>query len=101
MIEVTKDDFSVLQHHPYQFLYIYTPFCGTCQVAHKMLDAMEHIEGVPAFHSMNASLFPDFMQKHKIESVPCLAIMQKGKVLEKVYAFRSVPYLLEKIKEYN
>ena len=34
---------------------------------------------------------------YEIESVPCLLIQKDGIVQHKIYAFQSVPYLLEKI----
>ncbi len=35
------------------------------------------------FYEMNASLYPDFMQTNKVESVPCLFIKKEGIVKEK------------------
>jgi thiol-disulfide isomerase/thioredoxin len=101
MIEVEKIDFPVITHQQHQFIYIYTPFCGTCKVAKKMLDTIESMDGTPTFLAMNASLFPNFMQEHQIESVPCLVVMRKGKILKKIYAFKSVLDMLENVKAYD
>ncbi|KGX92828.1 thioredoxin [Pontibacillus halophilus JSM 076056 = DSM 19796] len=86
---------------PYTFLYIYTPFCGTCKLARKMLDTVEQTLEGATIHEMNASLFPDFMQIYKVESVPCLLILNGEKVEERIYAFQSVPYLYETILHYR
>ncbi len=99
MIEVTDE--KILTNEKTSFLYIYTPFCGTCQLAGKMLNAIELMDENQTFYAMNASLFPNYMQEHKIESVPCLAIIVEGSIREKIYAFRSVPYLLDKIHAYK
>lgn len=69
---------QVLKQDRY-LLYIYTPFCGTCQLARTMLDKIEAVHREDIFYEMNASLFPEFMQEHKIESVPCLLIMEDRK----------------------
>ncbi|MEK3909240.1 MULTISPECIES: thioredoxin family protein [Oceanobacillus] len=70
-------------------IYIYTPFCGTCTVARSMLAKIESVHGIDIFYEMNASLYPEFMQENKIESVPCLLIKEGNEVKEKVYAFQS------------
>lgn len=94
MEEITYTDWQKSDH---SLLYIYTPMCGTCQVASKMLHVCEQlIDGdIP---QINANYAPELMHLHQIESVPCLLIQKDGELTEKIYAFQSVPYLLEKIK---
>ncbi|WP_053218777.1 thioredoxin family protein [Virgibacillus senegalensis] len=82
------------------FVFIHTPFCGTCKVARKMLSVFEQMEGAAIFYEMNASLFPDFMQNHQIESVPCLLILADGCIQEKIYAFQSLMHIQVKVSEY-
>ncbi|QHS23151.1 thioredoxin family protein [Virgibacillus sp. MSP4-1] len=102
MQEINEKDLSIILESQYkQFIFLYTPFCGTCKVAGKMLETLENIENLPNFHTMNASLFPDFMQNYQIESVPCLAIIQEGHILDKTYAFHSVPFMYEKLLTYS
>ncbi|WP_077705066.1 thioredoxin family protein [Virgibacillus dokdonensis] len=86
MQQVTKEQ---LQQSNY-FLYIYTPLCGTCNLAKSMLLKMEQMQKQELFLEMNASLHPEFMQTHQIESVPCLLIKKDGELVEKMYAFRDV-----------
>ncbi|WP_245207969.1 thioredoxin family protein [Sediminibacillus dalangtanensis] len=83
------------------FVFIHTPFCGTCKMAEKMLLVLEQIEEVSLFHEMNASLFPGFMQSYQVESVPCLLIVENGRVQEKVYAFQSLIHIQEKMQKYR
>lgn len=71
-------------------LYIYTPFCGTCHVARSFLEKIEQTHQQDIFYEMNASLYPQFMQEYKIESVPCLLIKNQHKIKEKIYTFHSV-----------
>ncbi|WP_339228681.1 thioredoxin family protein [Oceanobacillus sp. FSL K6-2867] len=82
-------------------LYIYTPFCGTCTVARSMLDKIESVHGLDIFFEMNASLYPDFMQENKIESVPCLLIKEGNEVKEKIYAFQSIGNLYSYLMTYK
>ncbi|SES66105.1 Thioredoxin [Salinibacillus kushneri] len=98
MKEINPKDLSIiLESHYKQYVFIYTPFCGTCKVAGKMLETLESMENLPNFQTMNASLFPDFMQNYQIESVPCLIIIQDGEILDKTYAFHSVPFMYQKL----
>ncbi|OZS76985.1 hypothetical protein CF394_13620 [Tetzosporium hominis] len=96
MKEITYTEW---QERRYSLLYIYTPMCGTCQVASKMLSVCEQLidEEIP---QINANYAPELMHEHQIESVPCLLIQKGEEPIEKIYAFQSVPYLLEKIKNY-
>ncbi|PLR79316.1 thiol reductase thioredoxin [Bacillus sp. V3-13] len=78
-------------------IYFYTPLCGTCQLAGKMLGvAATLFQDVPIGQA-NLNFVPEFAEILTIESVPCLVIFKNGKIKEKLYAFHSVPYLVEKI----
>lgn len=94
MNEITYNDWKQTDQ---SILYIYTPMCGTCQVASKMLTVCEQLidEPVP---QLNANYSPELMEEFQVESVPCLLIKKAPNTFEKVYAFQSVPYLLEKLK---
>ncbi|WP_152655126.1 thioredoxin family protein [Oceanobacillus sp. CFH 90083] len=89
-----------MNHHRL-ILYIYTPFCGTCTVARAMLEKIERLHNENIFTEMNASMHPDFMQYHQIESVPCLAVMEEGKVLEKVYTLQSTANIYQYLMKYR
>lgn len=82
-------------------LFIFSPFCGTCHVARSMLAKIESVHHQDIFHEMNASLYPDFMQEHEIESVPCLLIKQDNMIKEKVYAFQSIPNIYNYLMTYK
>lgn len=100
MKEWTREDLSAfLETKVSGLLYFYTPFCGTCQVSSKMLQVTTEIVTVE-HGKMNLNYYPDLAEKFAVESVPCLLFIQNGQVVESLYAFRSVPYLLEKIKEH-
>jgi thioredoxin-like negative regulator of GroEL len=98
--EWNRDEFSRLTNkRETGCVYFYTPLCGTCQVASRMLQVIEQIVEVQ-MGKINLNFYPDIANNFAIESVPCLIIVKDGQLVETIYAFHSVPYLLEKIKHY-
>ncbi|WP_082233479.1 thioredoxin family protein [Halobacillus massiliensis] len=89
-----------LQNEGVAFTYIFTPFCGTCHLARRILETVEKTMKDEVFFQMNASLHPEFMQEYKVKSVPCLLITDKAEQIETVYAFHSVPHMYEKVQQY-
>ena len=78
--------------------YLYTPMCGTCAVASKMLSVVEEVLPNTPIGKANINFMEQLAMDYKIESVPCLLIHRDGKLVEKIYAFQSVPFLYEKLK---
>lgn len=81
------------------FVYFYSTFCGTCQVASKIIHALP-IKDQVTIHSCNINFMPDIAQALQIESVPCLLIKEKETILEKIYTFHSVRYMYAIIDHY-
>ncbi|WP_050616293.1 thioredoxin family protein [Bacillus testis] len=81
-------------------LYMYTPLCGTCQVASKMLLVIEELLPDAAIGKSNANYIEQTALKYQVESVPCLLFFKHGELTDKLYAFQSVPYLLERLKKH-
>ena len=79
--------------------FIYTPMCGTCDVAKKILDVIENLLPDLPLGMANISYLGDLAQDLQIESVPCLIITENGEIKEKIYAFKSVPFLYEILKK--
>lgn len=77
--------------------YLYTPLCGTCAVASKMMQVVTAMKQTTPIGKADLNYLEDLAIDYKIESVPCLLIAENGIVKEKIYAFHSVPHLLEKI----
>lgn len=80
-----------------RFVFVHSPFCGTCRIARKMLFAVEEMTGEELFTEINAIVHPFFMQEYKIESVPCLLFLERGEVVERIYAFRSVAHIYSRV----
>ncbi|HWK24642.1 MAG TPA: thioredoxin family protein [Ureibacillus sp.] len=100
MEEWTKENWEQQQEsNPLVAFYLYTPMCGTCAVASKMLDVIESLLPDLPLGKANINYLENVAMDYQIESVPCLLISDKGNI-EKVYAFQSVPFLYEKLKRY-
>ncbi|MDT8859952.1 thioredoxin family protein [Alkalihalobacillus sp. MEB130] len=85
---------------PVTAVFVYTPLCGTCKLASKMMTVVESaLEPFPIF-SLNINHSPAFAQNWKIKSVPCLLLFQKGLGVERIYAFHSIGYLHSMLKPY-
>ncbi|MFS0780291.1 thioredoxin family protein [Bacillus sp. 1P06AnD] len=80
-------------------LYLYTPLCGTCQVASRMLMVVEEMLPDVQMAKSNANYIEGIAVDYKVESVPCLLLFKRGALMEKIYAFQSVPYLLGTIRD--
>ncbi|MDN7247248.1 thioredoxin family protein [Planococcus shenhongbingii] len=78
--------------------YLYTPMCGTCQVASKMMDVVKELFPDLPMGKANLNFVQEIAELYKVESVPCLLITENGQLKEKIYAFQSVPYLYGKLK---
>nr|WP_285874284.1 thioredoxin family protein [Halalkalibacter oceani] len=91
---------SIARREELTIVFVHTPLCGTCKLARNMLELVEEsLHGLPLV-SININEAPWFAQEWKIESVPCLLVFQKGLGVERVYAFRSLPYLHTLLKKY-
>ncbi|ARI76665.1 thioredoxin family protein [Halobacillus mangrovi] len=91
---------ATLQDEALALIFVHSPFCGTCHLARQMLTTIEATFGQEIFWEFNASLHPDLMKKYQIESVPCLLVTEKSRLIEKVYAFHSVTNMYEKVSNY-
>lgn len=90
---------AIINDNLTNLVYFYTPMCGTCQVAGKMITILEELLPNIEFSKANVNFLPSVATKLAIESVPCLLMFENGVVKEKIYAFHSVPFLYDKIKE--
>lgn len=77
--------------------YLYTPICGTCAVASKMMEVVQAMKPDIPIGKADLNYIEDLAVDYKIESVPCLLIAKDGVLVDKIYTFESVPNLLEKI----
>lgn len=95
MIEISeKELLSQLNDKPAFAVYFFTPFCGTCALAEKMLNvAMAVKETVPLF-KCNVNFAPALVRRWEISSVPCLLLVRNGEIIARESAMKSVEHLL-------
>lgn len=79
-------------------LYLYTPFCGTCKVGEKMLQVLYTMNPDLPLYKGDLNFLPDLARKWQVMSVPCLALIRNGQLVQKVYALGSVVELHEVLK---
>jgi thiol-disulfide isomerase/thioredoxin len=76
-------------------VFFYTPLCGTCKMAGRMLSiVMEMLPSAPLYRA-NLNLMPQVAKEWQISSVPALLVIRNGVVSEKHYALRSVDHLYQ------
>ncbi|OEL03822.1 thioredoxin [Staphylococcus succinus] len=99
-MNVTREEHVDIHEHDEKEKYLifgYTPTCGTCKISERMLDIANEILKLPVT-KIDLNFHPNFSQINEIQSVPVLMVMSKGKEQKRIYAFQSVPYLLENLK---
>jgi thioredoxin 1 len=80
-------------------IFFYAPICGTCKVAERMLVVVKEL--IPALHfrKVDLNFTPSVAENWEIQSVPCLILFRKGISQKRIYAFQSVEYLYNELKE--
>lgn len=97
--ELKKSDlYSLLAKEETWALYLHTPLCGTCKVGEKMLQVVYAMHPVLPLYKADLNFLPELAREWKIKSVPCLAIIEKGKLERKVHAMGSVVDLLKELQ---
>ncbi|MFC5714284.1 thioredoxin family protein [Thalassorhabdus alkalitolerans] len=91
---------AVLQRDQAVMIYFYTPWCGTCKIAEKMILAAEELSAAPSAYKGNVNLMPEIVQQLKIQSVPCVKIFKEGDCKETIYAFGSIESFINNLKPY-
>lgn len=91
----TREEWEDTKNHSEKTLYyLYTPICGTCMVASKMMEVVEAMRQDIPMGKADLNYVQDVAVDYEIESVPCLLVTENGVVQKKIYAFQSVPDLL-------
>jgi len=82
-------------------VFFFTPLCGTCNAARRMLEIAEHM--LPAeliITTANVNMLPSIVQEYRISSVPALLVASADREKEPQihYAMVSVQRVLEYIR---
>lgn len=76
----------------------FTPFCGTCALAEKMLEVVQATGKSMALARININYAPRLRDLWQITSVPCLVIIRGGKVSRKETVMQGVDHLYELLR---
>jgi hypothetical protein len=63
-----------------------------------MLAVVEELVPELPLGKADLNFIPEIAETFFVESVPCLLIYDNKKIIEKLYAFQSVPNIYEKLK---
>ncbi len=77
---------------------MYTPLCGTCKLAERMLDIVQATSAAVPLHKLNINYAPLLRERWQVASVPCLAIIGEEGLMHKEYALRSVDHIYRLLK---
>ncbi|MFA4133059.1 MULTISPECIES: thioredoxin family protein [unclassified Brevibacillus] len=79
-------------------LFVYTPMCGTCKLAARMLGIIQ--EALPAvpLYQLNVNTTPALAEQWQVTSVPALLIFQRNELVARHYAIQSVGFLYDVLK---
>jgi thioredoxin-like negative regulator of GroEL len=79
-------------------VYFFTPLCGTCKIGERMLEIAE-LTGISVpLYKLNINYAPRLREQWQISSVPCLAIVDDGELIQKEYAMQSVDHVYLMLK---
>ncbi|MDO7904929.1 thioredoxin family protein [Paenibacillus sp. JX-17] len=100
MIELEARELKRMIWEGYRLaLFVYTPMCGTCAAARRMLEVAEQLVPENTLYSVNINRIPEQVQEYRISSVPALLLFD-GEAAEPkaVYKMGSVEHLLNEIR---
>lgn len=72
----------------------YTPFCGTCKLAEKMLDIVNMSLKLDIL-KLDLNYYESLSTQYKVSSVPVLIIVKDNKVVDTIFRFESVTSIYE------
>ncbi|MBT2287935.1 thioredoxin family protein [Paenibacillus albidus] len=82
-------------------VFVYTPLCGTCKAARRMLEVAEHLlPSAVAVVAANVNMMPGLVSKYRISSVPALMVVPGSRDVAPVihYSLGSVERILDYIR---
>ncbi|WP_233269394.1 thioredoxin family protein [Alteribacillus sp. YIM 98480] len=92
-----KQIFHMKASGEFFILFLYSPLCGTCKKAEQMMFALENVFDSMLFVKANINTIPSFVREEKIKSIPCLQAVQNKNTVKTIYAFHSIPSLVERL----
>ena len=101
LIEQTEKQLrdTIQQNEELIAIYFYTPTCGTCKLAERMLEiAIQAGDTIPVY-KINVNFAPWFVRKWEIKSIPCLMIFKHHTLTKMIFALQSVQDIFSEIRK--
>ena len=96
MREVSQAELEKVCREGHTFaLFVYTPLCGTCKLAKRMLTVVEAALPTARVYQLDVNLSVQVAKHWQISSVPALLLFVGGELKERHYALQSVGYLYD------
>ncbi|MFZ3591377.1 thioredoxin family protein [Bacillus sp. DJP31] len=87
-----------IDQHTTHAVFLYTPLCGTCKVAERMITVVEELVPHLPIKKVNLNYIPKISEQLEIQSVPCLLLFKEGQLKKRIFAFQSVDFLYTELK---
>ncbi|MGG1661095.1 thioredoxin family protein [Brevibacillus sp. NRS-1366] len=81
-------------------LFVYTPMCGTCKLAERMLNVTSEALPTVSIYQLNINTAHAFVEHCQVTSVPALLLFEKGELVAQHYAIQSVAFLYDVLKPF-
>ncbi|MEX2460848.1 MAG: thioredoxin family protein [Paenibacillaceae bacterium] len=78
-------------------IFLYTPLCGTCKLAERMLDIIMTMQPALPLYRSNINFLPQISQDWQIQSVPCIVIKEAGKAKRMIYRMQAIDALYKQL----
>ncbi|QHW35088.1 thioredoxin family protein [Paenibacillus rhizovicinus] len=100
-MEQTEREWLARDKTPREAVFFYTPLCGTCKVALRMLEIVEAAGVSLTIAKININFAPSLRDGWRIASVPALVLVQDGEPVQTEYAMQSVDTLYRLLKTFS
>lgn len=103
LVEVNHQELNLIRktHLKPLIIFVYTPLCGTCKLARKMLEiSVEPFKDKIMVVSCNLNHMPSLAKEWKLQSVPSLVFYHKNTLYNIIFSFQSVTNLVTNIKDF-
>ncbi|WAH36692.1 thioredoxin family protein [Alicyclobacillus dauci] len=78
-------------------VFFYTPLCGTCKLARRMLEIVDETLPELVIYSVDANFASSVLQQWQVKSVPALAYIVDGELESLQFAFGGVDELYDRL----
>ncbi len=100
IIEINSDDYekTVEKSHLPVIIDFFADWCMPCQMLKPVFEKIsKDYEGKLKFVKVDTEIAPELAQKFKVQGIPCLVLVEKGKEKGRIIGFSNESSLKQKI----